>query len=185
MPGPTKQEPLVEQAVDDVSGDRLLGGAVARRRAGLAALEQPRLDGHAEIAVEPRRDRPRAQGVLVDVHHLGLDRRADAALGDEQRQPAGGARVDGEDGRVHLHPGRDAEHRHPVAHGLEHVDGRSVAAREEQEVDPVVHHGRRGRPRVRRRRLGAERPDHTGDEPGRRRLLLAHRARVGDELHVG
>ncbi len=89
MPGPTKQEPLVEQAVDDVSGDRLLGGAVARRRAGLAALEQPRLDGHAEIAVEPRRDRARAQRVLVDVHHLGLDRRGDAALGDEQRQPAG------------------------------------------------------------------------------------------------
>ena len=124
---------------------------------------------------------PCAQRVLVDVHDLGLDRRARAALGDAQRQPAGAARVEREDGGVHLHarPGcrapargrrRPRARRRPCRRRPRRAGGRSrastMAAAADRVSAAVV-----SAPSV---------PTTSGDEPGRRRLLGAHRARVGD-----
>ena len=70
---------------------RVERGLVGRRRSrAFAAWHAQPVVGHARGAVEPRRDRARADGVLVDVDDLGLAerRRAPAARKDAATSPA-------------------------------------------------------------------------------------------------
>src|SRR5262245_44983414 len=79
---------------------RLLGHA-----AGLCALHELSLEGHAAVAVELRRDAARPHRLLIDIHDLGFARPdlAVAIPGDEGGELAGRLRTDGKDGRMHLH----------------------------------------------------------------------------------
>ena len=61
--------------------------------------------------------------------------------GDRCNQVAGRFRRRGEDRRLHLHAGGDAEHRHAVTGDGIDVSRRAVAAREQDEVDAGLHHG--------------------------------------------
>ena len=171
VPGPTRHSRLVEHAVDHVACDRRLGRAI--RLAAVRALppcRRPGSTGHAGPAAQPRGDGSRAQRLLVHVHDLGLGGLAAGRLGAQSSasRPAL-PRVDGEDGGMHLHARRDADHRHPAAHGAEHVHRRPVAAREEQAPHSGAGERLRRRPRVGRRssRL-ADLPITSGSMPALR-----------------
>ena len=167
---PDEPGAVAEDLLDDVVGDTRLRGSLGRERSRLGALDQAALDRHGQVAVQTRRDRARAEGRLVDVHHLGLAKLANAPFDEAGGELTCAPRVHGEHGRVHLHACRDSEHGHPVADRFEDVDRRAVAAGEEQQVDAVLGQRRRGRAGVRGGRDRADRADDPGLEPGLPRL---------------
>ena len=130
-------------------GGEIPDGAIARLDAAvLGGLEAGVVVGHLQVAVEARSGDATAEGVLVDVHHLGHACDAEAVPDEGEGRSTGVARGCAEDGGVYLHPGGDAQGRRRVADGVEDVAGRAVAAREEQDVDTLAGPSRGQRRRV-------------------------------------
>ena len=147
-PRPHEPGGLAQDPIDQVVGDLGLRGLFPGKRPSLRALEQPPLRGHAQVAVEPRRDGPLAKQRFVDVHHLGRAQGAGALGAEANGDLTSAPGIHGEHGGMHLDSCGDADHGDPVADRLEDVDGRPVSTGEEQQVDPFCGHGRRGRASV-------------------------------------
>ncbi|MCY1550378.1 hypothetical protein D9M68_866300 [compost metagenome] len=83
---------------------------------------------HGQLAIPARRDLTLAQGVFVDIAHLAAGQTHQAALDQPRGQLACGARADGVDPGMDLHPGGNAQHRLAFAHGGADIARRAIAA---------------------------------------------------------
>ena len=124
----------------DGGGEGFHGAVAGLYAAVLGGLEACVVVGHPQVAVEAGGGDAPSRGVLVDVHHLGHARCAEAIPEEGEGCPPGVARGCAEHGRVYLHARGDAERSRGVAYGVEDVSGGAVAAREEEEVDAVAGH---------------------------------------------
>ena len=181
---PDQAEAAVGDPIGDGAGDRLLRVELSVAASRLPALDASRLRRDAEVAVEPGGHASCSERLLVDVHHLGGSISPARAVHEARRHVGGRPRGDGEDGRVHLHPGGNAEHRHAVGDRGEHVDGGSVAAGEEKQVDAARRELRGDPPRVGGGRDLVDGSDDDRLESVRASLARSHLARGREELHV-
>ena len=151
----------------------------------LLALYQAGPERDLEVAIQLGRDRSLPEGLLVDVHDLGLAQAGYPALEVQGRQAARAGRVGGIDRGMDLDPGRDAESGQILADGPVDVPGGAIPAGKEQEIDAGALHLPGSLPGVLCR--GCPRYDSADDRglkaagPG---CILPHLARIGDELQI-
>ena len=149
---------------------------VERHGAVLRRLHPSAVVGHARGAVEPRRDRARADGVLVDVHHLRLANgpRGSAAMKDAATSPALSGVVANTPECILTPVGMPRIGRR-VADDVVDVTRGAVAAGEQDQVDPAAGELRRGSAGVVGGRVSCVTLVPAAESPSRRRRLRPDR----------
>ena len=184
---PQDVEPPRLHPAGDLGGDTAERFAVAAHPARLHVLGEVGGIRHWHIPIKPGRDGAGTKGLLVDIHDLPRPR-LDILGQRAEREVGGGARAGGIDRRVHLHPGRDADHGHPVAviESGRHVARGAVAAGEEDEPRTGDRHGLGRGARVRRAGLALGRS--ADDDRAKARVsgnALAHLTGGAEKLQAG
>ncbi|MOA05575.1 hypothetical protein D3C78_1251780 [compost metagenome] len=96
-------------------------------------LHEVPLFRHRQLAVPARGHLAVAQGGLVQVTHLAAGQAHQATLHQAPGQLPGGARTDGIDPGVDLHPGGNTQYRLPFAHRGADIPRRTIATSEEDQ----------------------------------------------------
>ena len=138
---------------------------------------------YAQVPVEPRLDVAVTECLLVDVHDLSQTCMGHFTREELRRRPSCRAGRRCIDAGVHLHARGNAERRDAVSHRVEYIARRSVSPREEDQVHVALRHCNCRASCVLRRSVpDIDRSYESGRKPCLPRLVLAHRAGVGEHL---
>ena len=127
-----------------------------------------------------------SESILVDIHNFGYLEVFYFSLQVLDNQIAGCFGIDRVYTRVDFTPAGNAQNRKPLlTQSVENIAGCAIATGKENQIHLGLYHVLGGLNGVLGRRFpGVYAADNFGLEPSLKRLLLAHRCRIGDDLNV-